>query len=443
MKVKFVKKIGQGGFGIVNEVLGENGNTYAEKIFQPPNHLDPELIDNVRKRFVREANFQKMVDHPNIVPVLKTNLSSDPPSYLMPLAKSSLDKDQVPDRTLGGKFMECVLDVLAGLEELHSIEYYHRDLKPGNILKFNSQELKRDYYAISDFGLMSLNESTITTLTKTNMQKGSDMYTAPEIAASLKKASAQSDIYSMGCILHDFIGTDIRIPCGEINEEGPFSAILLGCTRRDPNRRFKSVRALREALLSLGDITVTPETEKGKVIFDLLTDEDKEISKKEWETIVSYIEDNSKAEDAIVALRRISIVRIEQLLETYDEIGARLGKLYAEWIRFGYFIFDQCDGLAVRLSYFIDNCGVEVKAECLLALLYMGTSHNRWYVERKFVSYTNPSLEEAVAKRLSMELRVDGDDACKAIRHLTRSISFNIDNLHPEVIKAVKEICSK
>lgn len=86
------------------------------------------------------------------------------------------------------------MDILAGLETIHNLSIYHRDLKPSNILRFGEN------YAISDFGLVSLDKSQISVLTQTGMRMGSDKYTAPEITNELKYASRASDIYSAGCI---------------------------------------------------------------------------------------------------------------------------------------------------------------------------------------------------------------------------------------------------
>src|SRR5205814_2526594 len=99
-------------------------------------------------------------------------------------------------------------------------------------------------------------------LTTTGMAKGSDYYTAPEITSDLKKASPRSDIFSLGCILHDMVGEEDRIPCQEIREDGDYSAILLNCTRNDPKRRFKSVGSVLDALVSIDPSAPTLKTEQ-------------------------------------------------------------------------------------------------------------------------------------------------------------------------------------
>ena len=77
-----------------------------------------------------------------------------------------------------------------------------------------------------------------------------------------------------------------------------------------------------------------------------------------------------------------------------------------------------------------------------MAMLYMGTSHNRWYVENKFVNIVGRNLDEILAKRLALEIRVDDEAACKAFEHLNFSIQFDIQRLHPVLLHTVKAICS-
>jgi serine/threonine protein kinase len=443
MTYTFIERIGQGGFGIVDKVKDEHGRIFARKTF----HLNQgpafpkEFEGNAKSRFAREARYQAAIKHKNIVPIIDQALEANPPYFIMPLAAGSLEKDIAKGFDM--QIKDVLTDILAGLEEIHGMEIWHRDLKPGNVMRFKSEkgDEREYYYAIGDFGLMSTDETKLTSLTSTDMAKGRDAYTAPEIIQSLKKASAQSDIFSVGCIIHDIVGTSARIPAFEIKENGLFGHIMTVCTRMEVKRRFKSVVDLREAILSLGDITMKPKTERGEAIFELLKKDDDNITEKDWDNIISFIDDEYNNPDSIATLRSINFKQIDNLLEKFPAAGSALGKLYAKWIREAGFDFNECDGLANRLERFITHCGIDVQAECLMALLYMGTSHNRWYVERKFVDKVDGKLEEGLAKRLSLEFLVDGDKVCEAIRHLTKSIRFSKEDLHPMLLKKIVQIC--
>ncbi|MBE9668724.1 serine/threonine-protein kinase [Mucilaginibacter boryungensis] len=443
MNYKYVKNIGNGGFGIVDKVLGNDGKHYARKTFQvnqgPGFPLNLEA--NVKKRFIREAKMQSGLVHPNIVPVIEKDLDSDPPSFIMPLANSTLEEDLTKDNTLNGNYMNAILDIIAGLEELHAMSIYHRDLKPANVLGYIDPATGVTNYAITDFGLMSISVTNISAITQTGMRMKSDYYTAPEIVKDLKKASAQSDIYSLGCILHDMVATDDRIPCNEIKDSCDFGGILLACTRQDPARRFKSVTAVRDALLSLGQVSLKPKTYHGAQIFDLLAKDADDLDEHEWQSIVDFIDDNADSDDSKAVLRKLSLKQIDAIILGHPKLAAKLGIIYADWIRTESFLWDQCDGLSIRLEKFINSGKTDVKAECLMAMLYLGTSHNRFYVERKFARLINKELELDVAKRLAIELRADSEDACRAISHLKRSIDVTLSEIHPLLNETIKEIC--
>lgn len=442
MKLKHLKSLGSGGFGNVDLVEDSSGQLFARKTFSVNQPLAASLVDNVKKRFAREAKVQSGITHNNIVPIIGGDLDADPPFFLMPAAEASLADDIEKDRTLNGHWRSAFMDIIAALEELHSLGMCHRDLKPQNVLRFsdNSTSETRDIYAISDFGFISLNDSRFSALTNTGMKRGSDFYTAPEIVSDLRNASPQSDIFSLGCILHDMVGHEDRIPCNEIREDGPYAGIFLGCTRKNQKYRFKSVRALAEALLSIEDETVTVSSPRAETLAEAL-DGPEPLTESLSSALVEFLDVNQGSQDSSVLLRKLTAERIEELCATFADDAAKIGSIFARWIHDSSFDFDFCDTLAARLNVLVTRCPLGVKAECLLAMLELGTSHNRWYVERMFVALCGPDMDPALAKRLSVEMRVSGDRVCRSIDHLESSISAKRDRLHPILVKTLGEMC--
>lgn len=442
--MKELEEIGKGGFGIVHKVVADDGAHYARKTYCINQNFvnTPQTDALLRPRFLREARLQSGIEHRNVVPILLKELEATPPYFLMPLADSTLEKDLLADKSLGGNFLLAIMDIIAALEEIHPLKIYHRDLKPGNVLRFSDTADPRGYYyAISDFGLVALKQTQVSVLTQVGMKMTSDFYTAPEITTDLGKASPQSDIYSIGCILHDMIGMDARVPCGEINEQGPYGAILLNCTRRDPSRRFKSVSILRDVLLEVASVHEPMSTGAGEVsIKELMSDDP--LTEDQWVKLIDIIEHQTNSPDAHQLLRALTLQRLDELFENHPSLGNKLGRLYSDWIRDGAFNFDDCDGLANRLESIFNHAQIDVKAEALMALLYMGTSHNRWYVERKFISLSGP-MDELLAKRLAIEFRADDRRACDAVKHLEWSISVNRSVFNPVLKATLQQMCAK
>ncbi len=438
--MQVIKQIGRGGFGVVDLIQDQNGQQFARKTFSvnQPGNFPAELLANVAKRFVREAQVQAALSHPNIMPVVATDLNSNPPSFFMPLAVSSLDEDIGRDRSLGGRALQAIMDILAGLEELHSMGITHRDLKPQNVLRLSGPD--GDRYVISDFGLMSVKDTQLSVLTQTGYRMGSDYYTAPEIVAELKNASPQSDIYSIGCILHQIFGTNPRIPCNEITEPGFYSDVMFYCTRREPARRFQSVSALRDALLSLGQANITATAPQVTDFINLIHSS-QAIDGATWEAIVDKAQAIYPSRDAEALFAALSLTRISELVAVRPDLAAKLGAIYANWVRDESFDFAACDGIANRLQAFLSVPDLNCQAEAMLALLFMGTSHNRWYVEQKFVAFSGANMPVNLARRIAMEIRVLGRRACRAITHLEHSISFDRASLHPEIVSTLAQVC--
>jgi len=285
-----------------------------------------------------------------------------------------------------------------------------------------------------------MNESRVSVLTITGMAKGTDYYTAPEITSDLRLASPQSDIYSLGCILHEMVGTNPRIPCNEIREDGPYGAIIRNCTRSDPDRRFRSVRSVLDAIVTVASGLPPVTTAAASEFADRLASGDL-LDRASWQSLVGYVEDHEGQPDAVAVLARLQFDQISNLCENWLDLANRLALQYSQWVYKTAFNFDLCDSLANILEVFVANCSFEAKSDALMAMLELGTSHNRWYVERKLFRLCGPSIDEALAKRLAIEFRAAGEKVCRSVSHLESSIGVNRSGLHPVLNQTLSEIC--
>ncbi|CCH46402.1 Mitogen-activated protein kinase SLT2/MPK1 [Wickerhamomyces ciferrii] len=100
-------------------------------------------------------------------------------------------------------YQSFIYQILCGLKYIHSADVLHRDLKPGNLLVNADCELK-----ICDFGLArgysSIPEKNAGFLTE---YVATRWYRAPEIMLSFQSYTKAIDIWSVGCILAELLGS--------------------------------------------------------------------------------------------------------------------------------------------------------------------------------------------------------------------------------------------
>ncbi|NQY19938.1 MAG: serine/threonine protein kinase [Campylobacteraceae bacterium] len=435
-----IEKLGRGGFAEVVKVT--DGNTeYAKKIFSPSqNLLDGVGIDELKRRFKREVKYQKSLTHRNILEILDVYLTEQPPYFIMPLADCTLEyelKHNMPDSP---KIKIILFDILAGLEFLHLKGFKHRDLKPANVLKFSDNN--EDRYAISDFGLISANESDSSTITATGQGAGTQNYSAPElINGGLKKATFKVDIYSFGAILHDiFASGSSRTPYSEIIFPGEIGIIMSKCTKTNPLRRYNSVSELREEIydyLNTNIISFVSDFEESLV--SLLKEKNNQgnpLTNDEWDRIFSYIDENP------CAINIYKTISEEQILELHENpsLFNAMGEYFAEYIKNYSHDFAYCDILASKAEKFYDNGDLSLKSEIAITLLLLGTSHNRWYVEQKFMRMINTEISDILAERIKVELDVQDIDFISKMNHVCNSISITTDNMHPILENYLNEL---
>lgn len=433
--MKDLGEIGKGGFGVVNKLQCPSTHLfYALKKYSEHNiqNLSPELKANIKKRFIREAKVQKAISHPNVVPVIEHWLNDEPPSYLMPFAESSLNKDMQSKFVNNQNFLKVILDVIAGLEELHGLGYKHRDLKPDNILRLDSGD-----YAIADFGLASVHETQLTVLTTTGVGKGRDMYTAPEIIQSLKGATPQSDIFSLGCIIHDFVGVQPRHSSLPINENSPYGALLLKATRKEPSRRFRSVSELRDALLAIN--TNVCGSQNTQAFLEKLRENDElnnnNLDAPFWHEFTIAIE-KADIQNKYILLSALTSNHLSNLILNHLPYARDIASIYADWLRVASLDFNMSDGHAARLEMIIHHIkDIDIQAECLMSMLLLGANHNRWYIMRKLVANLSPRMDTQLARRIAIEFQADDEDVSAALKSYQRAISFDTLQLHPILAK--------
>ncbi len=166
----------------------------AVKILKSKFKYDNEL----RQRFLREAQAMAKLSHPAVVSVYTVGDEEGVPYLVMEYMKE-LDLLSVIDTSKMGrlpvsKALPIFIDVCQGLETALENNIIHRDIKPANIFLAGKNRAK-----IGDFGLASVLELE-SNLTADGVIIGTPDYIAPEIISG-EKPNMHSDIYSLGCSL--------------------------------------------------------------------------------------------------------------------------------------------------------------------------------------------------------------------------------------------------
>ena len=154
--------------------------------------------DEIRARFLREADLAATLDHPNIVTVYDRGETDDGRLWIAMryVAGSDADKEVRTGQMTPQRAVHIVGEVAAALDFAHRRHILHRDVKPANLLL--AAEDGRVFLA--DFGIARALDDAAG-LTQTGTVMASIAFTAPE---SLTAAAAdhRADIYSLGCALY-------------------------------------------------------------------------------------------------------------------------------------------------------------------------------------------------------------------------------------------------
>jgi serine/threonine protein kinase len=196
--------LGRGGMAAVYKVRHrQNGEMAALKLFAPRE----ELValwgrKEAARRFVAEAEIISGLEHPNLIQVRERGEHQGRPYYTMDYLCRDLAlvmgegmRLEDPTRALDlGQALDCMKQILSGLEALHAAGLVHRDIKPGNLLVTHQSGLK-----ICDFGLAKTRQPGIAA--PSGLLLGSPFYAAPEQEKDPAAAGPAADLYSAGVVL--------------------------------------------------------------------------------------------------------------------------------------------------------------------------------------------------------------------------------------------------
>ncbi|CAK7272102.1 mitogen activated protein kinase 2 [Sporothrix epigloea] len=199
------KELGQGAYGIVCAAVNNQTNE-GVAIKKVTNVFNKKIL---AKRALREIKLlQHFRGHRNITCLYDMDIprpSNFNETYLyeelMECDLAAIIRSGQP--LSDAHFQSFIYQILCGLKYIHSASVLHRDLKPGNLLVNADCELK-----ICDFGLArgfsidpEENAGYMTEYVATRW------YRAPEIMLSFQSYTKAIDVWSVGCILAELLGS--------------------------------------------------------------------------------------------------------------------------------------------------------------------------------------------------------------------------------------------
>jgi len=190
--------LGSGGSADVYAAEDKDGKEIAIKI--PHQKFDNTIDTSIYKRFEKEAEMWRNLDHPNIVNFYSAH-DQPVPHISMELCKAGSLRSLMKNHILTvNEAIHIMQQVLEGLSYAHRMAIIHRDLKPENIL-FTENGLVR----ITDWGIGKFMSSA--TSSKTVGHLGTLTYSAPEQFDKNQYGNVdwQTDIFQTGIMFYEML----------------------------------------------------------------------------------------------------------------------------------------------------------------------------------------------------------------------------------------------
>ncbi len=256
-----VERIGHGGMGdILRAQDTALGRIVAVKVLAERYAAD----ESIRARFTREAlAAARLSAAPNTVTIFDVGEAEGGRPYIVMeyVGGGSLADRLAGERTQSpARALAWLEGAARALDAAHAHGIVHRDVKPGNLLLDEQDEIK-----VADFGIASA--TGLDSLTQAGTVLGTAGYLAPEQARG-ERATAASDRYALGVVAYELLSGrrpfERESPTAEAaahaNDEPPrissvapalpaaLDRVFARALAKDPNARYDSCAELVEAV---------------------------------------------------------------------------------------------------------------------------------------------------------------------------------------------------
>jgi serine/threonine protein kinase len=232
----------------------------------PPRHqveADAAARAEAVLRFEREVLLTSQLTHPNTIVIYDYGCTEDGTFYYAMEYVDGVDLDRlvrVDGPLCPARVIHLALQVCGSLAEAHRESLIHRDIKPANLLVCERGGVP-DTIKVLDFGLVKRLGGPV--VSGFNVLVGTPLYLAPELILDPSRASARSDIYSLGAVMYWLAtGSTLQeaafvrassVPSALPELPIDLERVIARCTEQDPHDRPESMEQLAGELRQCAD----------------------------------------------------------------------------------------------------------------------------------------------------------------------------------------------
>ena len=246
------------------------GRPVAVKILLP--HLAAD--DSFRERFRREAIAAARLAHPHVVATFDTGVDDGLAFIVLELVHGRTLHEVITQSGAvpAARAVSVGVQVADALDYAHRQGVVHRDVKPGNILLTNDDQVKVADFGIAKaaFGSSDSRPFAGADLTQSGAILGTAKYLSPE-QVNGEDIDGRADIYSLGVVLYEMLcgrppymgETDVAVAMQHVQSAPPslrkvragiprtLEAVVMRAMAKRPADRYATAADLQSALLSV------------------------------------------------------------------------------------------------------------------------------------------------------------------------------------------------